>query len=79
MQHLLQLVVVEAEAAVAELGAHPFFLVGPQIQHQHTPSGRRQTPHVPPKPIVTFPFSGQASTKAYTFPAFWTKRMSCAV
>src|SRR5205814_1349651 len=35
-QHFLQLVVCEAERAVAELRAHPFFAVCSQIEHDHT-------------------------------------------
>src|SRR5262245_1581275 len=35
-QHLLQLAIVEAEAAVAEFRAHPVFLVRAEIQHEDT-------------------------------------------
>src|SRR3954453_6826080 len=39
-EHLLQLVVVESEAPVAELGADPFFLMGTQVEQQDAPAGR---------------------------------------
>src|SRR6185295_18264205 len=40
-QHPLQLLVVEPEPPIAELGAHPFFLVGAQVEQQHVAAGRR--------------------------------------
>ena len=40
-QHALQLLVGEPEDPIAELGAHPFFLVRPQIEHEHAAAGHR--------------------------------------
>src|SRR5207253_118296 len=39
-EHLLQLVVLESEAPVAELGADPLFLMRTQVEQQDTAAGR---------------------------------------
>src|SRR5581483_808653 len=38
-EQLLQFVVVEAEAPIAELAAHPFFVMPPQVEDEHAPAG----------------------------------------